>query len=132
MVSADMLACESVVSTSFLSTSAYNSKLPNEIVQGFINGDAKAVGKYFNKSVELYFNDSKGVYWKNQAEQILRNFFVNNASANGRFIYKSLHSLERDSAQTYISELHTGKGLYRLTIYMKDNLIHRLTIDSND
>ena len=106
--------------------------LPNEIIQGFVNGDAKVVGKYFNMSVELIFNESQGVYGKSQAEQLLRNFFINNASANGKFNYKPLHGSERDNAQYYIGELHTGKGLYRVTIYMKDRLIHRMRIESND
>jgi len=110
----------------------YSSKLPNEIVNGFVSGDAKVVGRFFNASVELIFNESQGVYGKAQAEQILRNFFSNNASPNGKFNYKPLHGSERDNAQYYIGELHTGKGLYRVTIYMKDRLIHRMRIESND
>ena len=108
------------------------SKLPKEIVQGFVNGDAKVVGRHFNLSVELIFNESQGVYGKAQAEQILRIFFINNASVNGKFNYKPLHGSERDNAQYYIGELLTGKGLYRVTIYMKDQLIHRMRIESND
>ena len=113
-------------------SSVYSSKLPNEIVNGFVNGDAKVVGRFFNPSVELILNESQGVYGKAQAEQILRNFFSNNASPNGKFNYKTLHGSERDNAQYYIGELHTGKGLYRVTIYMKDQLIHRMRIESND
>ena len=106
--------------------------LPDEIIQGFVNGDAKVVGKYFNASVELIFNERQGVYGKSQAEQILKTFFCDNASVNGKFNYKPLHNSERENAQYYIGELHTGKGLYRVTIYMKDQLIHRMRIESND
>ena len=109
-----------------------SSQLPNEIVQGFVNGDAKAVGKHFNSDVVLVFDGRGVVYRKAQAEQILRNFFINNASSNGKFIYKHLHGSERDNAQYYIGELHTGKGLYRVTIDMKDKLIQRMRVESND
>ena len=105
---------------------------PHEIVQGFVNGDAKLISKHFNMSVELIFSESSGVYGKSQAEQILRTFFNNNASATGRFNYKHLHGSDRDNVQYYIGELHTGKGLYRVTIHMKDKLIHRMRIESND
>ena len=107
-------------------------KLPDEIVQAFVNGDVKGVGKYFNASIELIFNESQGVYGKAQAEQILKTFLVDNASASGKFTYKPLHGSDRDNVQYYIGELHTGKGLYRVTIYMKDKLIHRMRIESND
>ena len=106
--------------------------LPDEIIMGFVNGDAKIVGKYFNEQVELILNGMQGVYGKSQAEQILKNFFSDNTSVNKKFTYKSLHDSERENAQYYIGELHTGKGLYRVTIYMKDQLIHRMRIESND
>jgi len=107
--------------------------LPEEIIKSFENGDAKGIGKYFNTSVELIFNESQGVYGKAQAEQILKNFFNNNASTNGKFNYKPLHNSTRDNIQYYIGELKTGKGLlYRVTIYMKDQLIHRMRIENND
>ena len=105
---------------------------PDEIVQGFVNCDARLISKYFNASVELIFNESSGVYGKSQAEQILRTFFNNNTSATGRFTYKHRHGSDRDNAQYYIGELHTGKGLYRVTILMKDKLIYQMKIESND
>jgi len=112
---------------------AQTSKLPDEIVQAFEGGDAKTICKYFNSSVELILSESGGVYAKAQAEQILKTFFVNNTSTNRKFNYKDLHSIIRDNAQWYfIGELHTGKGIYRVNIYMKDQLIHQMRIESND
>jgi len=120
-----------------LRTVVYEAKphtlnLPDEIVQGFINGDAKIISKYFNTSVELIFNETQGVYGRAQAEQMLRTFFSNNASANRKFTYKQLHASTKDNAQFYIGELNTGKGSYRVTIYMKSQRIHQLRIESND
>ena len=106
--------------------------LPLEIVQALKNGDSKIISKYFNSSIELIFSESQGVYGKAQAEQILKTFFSNNASANGVFTYTHLHGTNKDNAQYYIGELHTGKGLYRVYIYMKDQRIHQMRIESND
>jgi len=109
-----------------------SNNLPDDIVKAFTNSDSKGVGKFFNMTVELTFSESQGVYGKAQAEQILKTFFINNASTNGRFNYKHLHGSDRDNVQYYIGELLTGKGLYRVTIHMKDQLIYRMRIESND
>jgi len=111
---------------------AQSLKLPDEIVQAFESGDAKTICKYFNSSVELIVSESGGVFAKAQAEQILKNFFTNNISANRKFNYKDLHSNIRDNVQWFIGELHTGKGIYRVNIYMKDQLIHLMRIENND
>ncbi|MDR1172351.1 MAG: DUF4783 domain-containing protein [Bacteroidales bacterium] len=112
-------------------TKAYAPKLPNEIVQALKCCDAKTISKYFNSSVELIFSESQGVYGKSQAEQILKTFFNNNASANGKFNYNELHASDKDNTQYFIGELH-GKVLYRVYIYMKDQRIHQMRIESND
>ena len=107
--------------------------LPNEIVQAFVNGDAKVISKYFNTSVELIFSENQGVYSKAQAEQMLRTFFSNNASADRKFTFKHLHSSpNRDNIQYYIYQLDTGKGSYRVTIHIKDQRITQMRIESND
>ena len=106
--------------------------LPGEIVQALKAGDAKIISKYFNSSVELIFSESQGVYGKAQAEQILKTFFNNNASTYGGFNYSHKHTTNKDNAQYSIGELHTGKGLYRVYIYMKDQHIHQMRIENND
>jgi len=111
---------------------SFSFNLPDEIVQALTNGDAKIISNYFNMSVELIINDSQAVYGRAQAEQILKTFFNNNASASGKFGYKQLHKGDRDNVQFYICELHTGKGSYRVTINMKDQRIHQMRIESND
>jgi len=113
-------------------TVAQTINLPAEIVKAFEAGDAKVISNYFNSPVELIFSESQNVYAKAQAEQILKNFFNNNASANRKFNYKHLHGTDRDNAQFFIGELHTGKGIYRVNIYMKDQRIHILRIESDD
>ena len=116
----------------FHGTAVQANTLPREIVHAFINADAKGVSKYFNSSIELILSESSGVHSKAQAEQILRTFFNDNASASGKFDYKHLHGSDRDNAQWTIGTLHTGKGAYRVTIFMKNQLIHRMRIESND
>ncbi len=104
------------------------SDLPAEIVRAMEKGDAKEVGKYFNSSVELIFSDSRGVYGKAQAEQILKNFFAKNG--DGDFKYKHLHTPDKNN---YLGELQSGKGLvYRTCIFMKDGSIHQMRIENKD
>ncbi len=104
--------------------------LPGEIVKALEKGDSKSISNYFNSSVELIFSDSQKVYGKSQAEQILKNFFINNGP--GEFRYKHLHKMDKDNAQYFIGELRTAKGLYRLNIYMKDQRIYQMRIENND
>ena len=104
---------------------------PVEIVQALKSGDSKVISKYFNSSVELIFSESQGVYGKAQAEQILKTFFSNNAS-KGDFTYNHSHTVNKDNAQYYIGKLHTGKGVYRVYIYMKDQRIHQMRMESDD
>jgi uncharacterized protein YfaS (alpha-2-macroglobulin family) len=110
--------------------------LPNEIVQALNKGDAKVISKYFNSSVELIFSESRGVYAKAQAEQILKNFFNDNppanAPANGKYSYRHLHTIPKDNTQYNIGELRTGKGMYRVCIFMKDQQIYEMRIENND
>ena len=113
-------------------TGAQTLNLPDEIIQAFADGDAKVISKYFNSSVELIFSESQNVYGKAQAEQILKNFFNNNATTNRKFNYKPLHSNGKDNAQSFIGVLHTGKGTYRVNIYMIDQRIHIMRIENND
>ena len=114
-------------------TAAHVFELPGEITRAFVNADAKVISKHFNSSIELILPESSGVYGKDQAEQILKTFFSDNASPRGKFEYKHLHdSRQRDNGQFYIGELTTGKGSYRVTIFMKNQLIHRMRIESND
>jgi len=108
------------------------ANLPNEIVHGLNNGDAKIISQYFNSSVELIFTDSRGVYGKAQAEQILNKFFNDNTTAKGKFEYKHLHNIDKDNVQYYIGELTTGKGRYRINIFMKDQRIYEMRLEGND
>ncbi len=105
--------------------------LPQGIVEALENGDAKNMSKYFNSSIELIFSQSQGVYAKSQAEQILKNFFDNNGPV---FKYKHIHhTSSKDNTQyNYIGQLYTSKGTYRVNIYMKNQCIHQMRIESND
>jgi len=115
-------------------TKTHALNLPDEIVQAFVNADAKIISKYFNTSVEMIFSENQGLYSKAQAEQMLKTFFTNNASANRKFTYKNLHSSSpnRENMQYHIGELNTGKGSYRMTIHIKAQRITLMRIESND
>ena len=105
--------------------------LPERIVQSLEAGNAKNMSKFFNSSVELIFTQSQGVYAKSQAEQILKNFFDNTGPY---FKYKHIHhTSSKDNTQyNYIGQLYTSRGTYRVNIYMKNQCIHQMRIESND
>ena len=105
-------------------------ELPDGIVQALETGNAKNMSKYFNSSVELIFSQSQGVYAKSQAEKILKNFFDNVGPLKYRHIH---HTSSKDNTQySYIGQLDTNKGTYRVNIYMKNQCIHQMRIESND
>jgi len=128
------LLCSSVhLRAAFREANSSSLKQSDELVQAFVNGDAKIIGNHFNSMVELIFSERQGIYARGQAEQMLRNFFTENASSTGKFSFKIVHSSpNRDNVQFYIGELNTGKGSFRVTIYMKAQRIHQLRIESND
>ena len=120
-----------LISIAFL-TVVVRANPPDEIVRALNCGDAKLISKYFNSSVELIFSDNQGVYGKDQAEQILRNFFNNNTGGGGKLNYRHLHGSDRDNVQYYIGELQTRKGMYRVYLHMKNQLIYQMRIENND
>jgi hypothetical protein len=105
--------------------------LPDEILQSLESADARGIAKHFDLSVKLILDDTEGVYSKSQAEQILRTFFNNHTTTDGRFKYSHLHGSDRDNMQYFIGEL-TGKGKYRITVDMKNKQIFRIRIENNE
>jgi hypothetical protein len=110
--------------------------LPQEIVQALNSGDAKVIAKYFNSSVELIFSDKRDVYAKAHAEQVLKNFFTNNPVDTGagkvNYTHRHTSGVGKENVRNYIGELRTGKGTFRIHIFMKDQRIYEMRIENND
>jgi hypothetical protein len=115
-----------------LNAQAQNIKMPFDIISALEKGDSKEIYKRFNTSIELIMNQNQNqsIYGKSQAEKILRNFF----DANGpSFKYKGLHSSGKDLSNcNFIGELSTSKGLFRVSIYVRNEQIYQMRLENSD
>jgi hypothetical protein len=92
---------------------------------------AKDIGKLMNTSVELTINDNEGVYSKQQAEIMLRNFFAQNQPKTITIQHKGSSG---QGAKYAIAIYESAQGKFRVYIFMKDNgsgtaLIHEMRIE---
>lgn len=79
-------------------------------------GDAKALGKFFTKIVDLTVKDVEDVYSKEQAEVILARFFSENVPTSYSVKHEGKSKLDD---YYYIGDLVTSNGSYRLTFFLK-------------
>jgi hypothetical protein len=103
----------------------------DDVVSALKAQSAKDLARYMNSSVELTINDNEGVYSKQQAEIMLRNFLAQNQP-------KSITIQHRGSsgqgAKYAIAIYETAQGKYRVYIFMKDtgngtSLVHEMRIE---
>ncbi len=91
---------------------------------------AKEIAKMFNQNVEMTINDNEGVYSKQQAEIMLKNFLSQNQA-------KAVSIQHRGSsgqgAKYVIAIYETNLSKFRIYIFMKESggtsLIHELRIE---
>ncbi len=87
----------------------------DEVIAAMKSGNANAVAKYFDNSVEISMPDKSNSYSKSQAELVLRDFFASNPVKN----FEVIHKGENAGSQYCIGTLQTKSGAYRTTIFMK-------------
>lgn len=87
----------------------------DEVVQAVKSGDATAVARHFDNTVELTMPDKSNNYSKGQAVMILKDFF----STNGVKNFQVIHKGENAGSQYCIGTLVTKNGSFRTTIFMK-------------
>ncbi len=102
------------------------------LIRATQNGDASTLAGYFNDNIELVLPGKSGVYSRNQAEMVVRDFF---ASADPQE-FKIIHEGNRENASFVIGSL-TGKSeTYRIYFLTKNNdkklVIHQLRIEKQD
>lgn len=103
----------------------------DDINNGLKAGNAAAIARYFNASVDLNLPGNEGMYSKAQAEQILKDFFSKNSVKS----FSVLHQGEsKDGAQYIMGSLVTSNGTFRTYCYLKKNgdgfMIKELRIES--
>jgi hypothetical protein len=87
----------------------------DEVIAAMKTGNASAVAKYFDNSVEISMPDKSNSYSKSQAELVLKDFFASNPVKSFEIIHKG----ENAGSQYCIGTLQTKTGSYRTTIFMK-------------
>ena len=103
----------------------------DDVVVAMKAQSAKDISKLMNTSVELTINDNEGVYSKQQAEIMLRNFFAQNQPKNITIQHKGSSG---QGAKYAIAIYESAQGKFRVYIFMKDNgngaaLIHEIRIE---
>lgn len=97
------------------------------------NGNAKLLGGYFTKTVDLTVKDIEDVYSKDQAEVILTRFFNENKPKSYSVKHEGKSKLDD---YYYIGDLVTDTGTYRLTFFLKKEgeifRVKQLKIESED
>jgi len=110
----------------------FSQNVPEEILTAFKKGNSTLLSQYFNSSIELTIENNDNFYSKNQAEQILKDFFNKNSIIS----FNITHQGEKNDAIFFIGSLNTNKGTYRVTAYLKfsknQKLIHQLRIEKKD
>ena len=104
----------------------------DEVVIALKSGNAKEVSKYFNSNVELTMLNDEGVYSKQQAELVLKNFLTQNAPKNVSIQHRGASA---QGAKYAIAIYECAQGKYRAYIFMKDSgsgmLVHELRIEKD-
>ncbi len=89
--------------------------LPTGITNGFSSGNAEAVAKYFDPTLEVSVLGKRSMYSKTQATQVLREFFNGNQPSN----LTEKHNGGRGNSQFSVFTFSTGNGTFRTTIFYK-------------
>lgn len=107
-------------------------EIPSAIVEALKSGNVAHLSKFFNSSIELAIPGQEDIYSSQQAELIVKNFFIKHVPNN----FVILHKGGKEGAQYAIGNLSTSTGNYRVTmlIKMKDSkpFIHQLRFEEDN
>jgi hypothetical protein len=85
------------------------------VIGALRGGNAAAMAKFFDQTVEISLPESSNSYSKSQAELVLRDFFATHPVKGFEIIHKG----EKAGSQYCIGTLQTKTGNYRTTVFMK-------------
>ena len=89
------------------------------ITTAISNGNADALGKYFDANVEVAVKDTEKTYSKAQAVKVVKDFFAKNKPSNFKQVHQGA-SKGQDS-QYVIGNLAANTGSFRVYVFMKKN-----------
>lgn len=89
----------------------------NAITKALSEGNADALGQYFDNNVEIAVMDSEEVYAKTEAVKAVKDFFAKNKPKS----YSSVHqgASKGQDSQYCIGNMVTQGGTFRVYVYMK-------------
>ena len=106
--------------------------IPDGIIQAIRTGNAANLAKYFNTNIELTLNRGEEIYSRDQAELILKDFFLKHAPND----FSILHKGGKEGSSYAIGNLSTTNGNFRVTILVKlkdsQPYIHQLRIEEEN
>ncbi len=118
----------------FISSALFSATaIPPKIFDAMKVGNSTELAKYFNNSVEIVILTSESVYSRQQAEQVVKNFFAKNSPKN----FTLLHQGGKSEAQYAIGSLEVADNKkFRVYFLVKEQsgnpLIHQLRIEEEE
>ena len=101
------------------------------ITKAIENGDANALGAYFDSNVELAILDDEDIYDKAEAIKVLGQFFNEHKPKAFSQVHKGVS--KNSDSQYAIGNLVSGSKTFRVYVYMKkaagQNMIQEMRID---
>ncbi len=99
----------------FLLLTSFKGHTVDDVVSALKNGSATQLSKFFDNTVDIALPDKANVYSRQQAELVIRDFFINNTVRS----FEVIHKGDNSGSQFCIGSLETKNGTYRTTIYLK-------------
>jgi Domain of unknown function (DUF4783) len=90
---------------------AFSPDFADEITVAINSGNPKNISKYFIENIDLKVIDKEGVYSKQQAEMILKDFFAKHIVKTYTVVHKST---PKNGSHYIIGTLVTSKGTFRV------------------
>lgn len=111
---------------------AQSSGMPGEIIAAISQGNVARLTPYLGSNVELVIDNKNDVYSKQQAVEIISDFFKRNTVSS----FQILHSGSKDTSTFAIGTLKTATGAYRVYILTRKtdgkSVIQQLRIESSN
>jgi hypothetical protein len=109
-----------------------NGPLPGKVVEAVKQGNAIELQPFLNPKIELILPGESGIYSKEQAHFILKDFFEENKVSS----FLVLHHGTRQNATFAIGEYRCSNDRYRMYFLIKTvdkkQLIHQIRIEKQE
>jgi hypothetical protein len=102
----------------------FSGEIPTGLIRAVSNGDCSEMSKYFNKTLLVEILENENTYSSTQAEQVLKTFYNQKNVLKVKILYEG----GMGESKYMISRLITSKGIFRLSILIKSQLIVQLNI----